>query len=155
MKAARVLLLFFAAANICLARLRSEPTPPQLAQRITVRPLDAKTGKPMVNKIVTVRWVGIWDKSEITLDNQGTGTVEVPTGIHEFTLDEGPNVGSEPYRIAYLDCNQPHGARIQVSLVLEKGFVPKNSCSSKTTVAHPEEVVFWGLSKPWWQPDMQ
>ena len=155
MKAEHILLLFLAAANVTLAQLRSEPPLHQSAQRIIVRLLNGKTGNPMANQMVTVRWVGVWDKSEITLDKQGAGNVEVPAGVHEFTLEEGPKVGREPYRIAYIDCNDPHGARIQLSLVIEKGFVPKNSCSSKTTLAHPEEVVFWGLPRPWWQPDMQ
>jgi hypothetical protein len=155
MKAVCIFLLFLAVSNLTLAQLRPETPPHPAAQTITVRLLNAQTGKPMTNKMVTVRWLGGWDKSEIALDNQGAGTVDVPVGIHEFTLDEGPRVGKEPYRIAYLDCNDRHGAKIQVSLVMEKGFVPKNGCGDKTTSAHPGEVVLWGLPKPWWQPDMQ
>ena len=125
-----------------------------MADTITVPVLNARTGAPLKNKMVTVQW-GPWEKSEITLDMQGTGTVAIPAGAREFTLTEGPKVGDQPYRVAYLDCNEPPLVPIQISLVIEKGFVPKNACSGKIVAARPGEVVFWGLPRPWWIPDFQ
>jgi hypothetical protein len=118
--------------------------------------LNAKSGKPMKNKMVTFEWGETWDRSEIAFDKQGMGTVEVPAGEHKFTLSAGPKVGKEPYRIPYLDCNEPKMKLfIQVSLVLEKGYVLGNTCGRKSAVAHPGEIVLWGLPNSWWKPDMQ
>jgi hypothetical protein len=126
------------------------------AQTITVRLLNAKTGKPMANKMVTFQWRGSWDESVIALDKNGLGTVAVPPGEHEFTILAGPKVGKEPYRIPYLDCNETKmELLVRVSLVLEKGYVLGNTCGRKTALAQPGEVVFWALPNPWWMPDMQ
>jgi len=125
------------------------------AQTITVRLLNAKSGKPMKGKKVTFEWDGKLNKTVITIDKSGLGTVVVPTGVREFTLLAGPKVGKEPYRIPYLNCNVNPWATIEVSLALDKGYLPRNDCSRISTAAHPGEVVFWALPNPWWQPDMQ
>jgi hypothetical protein len=124
------------------------------AQTITIRLLNAKTGEPMGNKMVTLEW-GVMERSEVKSDKQGLGTVEVPAGVKEFSLLSGPKVGKEPYRIPYLDCNEGRPDFIEVSLVLEKGYVLRNTCGHKSAVARPGEVVFWLLPNPWWMPDMQ
>lgn len=116
------------------------------AQTITVRLLNAKTGKPMKGKKVTFEWDGKLDHTVITIDKSGLGTVEVPPGVREFTLLAGPKVGKDPYRIPYLNCNVNPWATIGVSLVLDKGYVPRNDCSRKSTAVHPGEVAFWAPS---------
>jgi hypothetical protein len=123
------------------------------AQTLTIRLLNAKSGKAMGKKKITVRWVKDLKSSEVVLDANGTGHVEVLPGMTEFSVMEGPRIGKEPGRVAYLDCNENSGAFLPVALVVEKGVVPGNRCGHKTT-AHPGEIVFWALPIPW-QPDMQ
>lgn len=130
--------------------------PPLSAQTMTIRLLNAKTGTPMKNKLVTFDWGERWDRSEIAFDKQGFGTIEVPAGANKFSLLAGPKVGKEPYRIPYLDCNEPKMELfIRVSLVLEKGYVLGNTCGHESTVAQPGVIVMWALPNPWWKPDMQ
>jgi hypothetical protein len=126
------------------------------AQTITIRLLNAKSGNPMGSKMVTIQWRKSWDQSVIAFDNHGLGTVDVPSGEHEFTIIAGPKVGKEPNRTPYIDCNETRmELLVQVSLVLEKGYVLENRCGRKSAVAHPGEIVFWVLPNPWWEPDMQ
>jgi hypothetical protein len=126
------------------------------AQAINIRLLNAKTGKPMNNKMVTFEWgSGDRDRSAIRSDEQGLGSVAVPAGEHEFTLEAGPKVGKEPYRIPYFDCNEGRPTFIQISSVLQNGLVLRNTCGQQSAVAKPGEIVFWLLPLPWWEPDMQ
>jgi hypothetical protein len=126
------------------------------AQTITIRFLNAKNGKPVKTVMVTFEWKsGRLDRSEIMSDKQGLGSVEVPAGEREFSIEAGPKIGKEPYRIPYLDCNEGRPTFIQVALVVEKGYVLPNTCGQKSAVAHPGEIVFWLLRNPWWKPDMQ
>ena len=126
-----------------------------MSQTLTIRLLNAKTGKPMKDKMVTLLWTDRFDSSEVKLNAQGFGTVEVPQGAKEFSLETGPKVGKDPYRIAYQNCNVDSRAVIQVANVIEKGYVPRNVCGSKSAAARPGEIVFWALQRPWWKPDMQ
>src|ERR1700748_1263756 len=48
-----------------------------VAQAITLRLLNAKTGRPMKNKMVTFLWEGQWHRTEIKSNDQGLGIVEV------------------------------------------------------------------------------
>lgn len=125
------------------------------AQTLTIHLLNAKSAKAMGKKKITVRWVKDLQSSEVLLDASGTGHVEVLRGATEFLVMEGPRIGKEPGRIAYMDCNENSGAFLTVALVMEKGVVPGNRCGQKTAVAHPGEIVFWALPIPWWQPDFQ
>lgn len=127
------------------------------AQTITIRLLNAKTGKPMKDKMVTFDWMNEkLDQSVIRSDDQGMGKVEIPSGQRKFSLQAGPKVGKEPYRIPYFDCNDLKTEwDIQVPQVLEKGFVLRNTCGQQSTLAKPGEIVFWLLPLPWWEPDMQ
>jgi len=126
------------------------------AQKITVRLLNAKTGKPMSGKMVTLEWRGTSDEAVIKSDDQGLGTVQVPAGKHEFGLLAGPKVGKEPYRIPYFDCNESKTELfIQLSSVLQNGLVLRNTCGQQSAIAKPGEIVFWLLPLPWWEPDMQ
>jgi hypothetical protein len=153
---ARVLLLLFAVSIVSRAQSPSPRPQHEVKRTITIRLLNAKTVKPMRNKMVTFVWdVSESGNSEATLDEQGVGTVDIPAAAHKFSLLAGPKVGKEPYRIPYLNCNEGRSAFIQVSLVLEKGYVPGNECGHNSTLAHPGEVVYWALPKPWWQPDFQ
>jgi len=70
-----------------------------------------------------------WKKSEIALEKHGMGALGTPAGVREFTLQEGPQVGNEPYRIAYIDWNDPCDGR----------FVPARLASVLSSSRHPAE----------------
>jgi hypothetical protein len=128
---------------------------PVVAQTLTIRLLNGKTGKPISDKNVTVRWgKDSLNETVVSIDKNGIGTFDVQ-GQTEFSLTEGPRRGNEPYRIAYSDCNEPMYGKVQVKQALDAGYVPKNTCSRRTFNPKPGEVVFWGLPKPWWQLDFQ
>lgn len=128
------------------------------AQTLTIRLLNGKTGRPMSNKNVTVQWSPgyfPWEGSVVYFGKDGIGKVEVHSGAEFFTMMTGPKIGKEPYRIAFIDCNEPMMVKIQIAQVLKGGYVPRNGCSKKSAVPRPGEIVFWAEPTPWWQPDMQ
>jgi len=127
------------------------------AQTITIRLLNAKTGKPMNNKMVTFDWMDEkLDQPVIRSNDQGMGTVEIPAGQSKFSLRAGPRVGKEPDRIPYIDCNESKAELfIQVSSVLQNGLVLRNTCGPKSAVAKPGEIVFWSLPLSWWADQWQ
>lgn len=124
-------------------------------QTITVRLLNAKSGKPMAGQNVTLDWGGNFESTKARMNESGTAQVEIPKGAANFVMLGGPRNGKEPRRIAYFDCNEKKTVLISVQEVLDKGFVPKNVCGKQSTAARPGEVIFWALPLPWWQPDMQ
>jgi hypothetical protein len=131
---------------------------PLVAQTITIRLLDGKTGRPLSDRNVTLEWspsYNPWEGSVVHLGKDGIGTVRIPTDSESFIMRGGPKTGKEPYRIPFINCNASTSQMIQVSEVLKRGYVPGSTCSKKTAVPRPEEIVFWAMPKPWWQPDMQ
>jgi hypothetical protein len=130
---------------------------PLPAQTITIRLLDGKTGRFLSDKNVTLLWSPDYfpPGSVIYFDKDGIGTVKVPSGSEFFIMRGGPKIGKEPYRIPFINCNASMSEMIRVSEVLKRGYVPGNTCSKKTAVPRPGEIVFWAIPKPWWQPDMQ
>jgi hypothetical protein len=132
-------------------------SPVPMAQTITVRLLHAKTGKPLLNKNVTLLWSpDYWPPGSVAhTGKDGVGSVQVPLNATLFSMEGGPKEGSEPYRIPFIACNGSPTEFLKVSDVLNRGIVPKNSCSGKNVSPKPGEIVFWALPKPWWQPDMQ
>lgn len=130
--------------------------PLRAQQKITIRLLHAKSGKPIANENVTLRWgdgFGL-PAAVVRVDTLGIGTVEVPAGIVSFRMSEGPRKGKEPDRLAYLDCNG-NQASVRVSDVLEHGVDPGNKCSERRHEIKRGEVIFWGLPRPWRTPDLQ
>jgi hypothetical protein len=130
------------------------------AQTITIRLLDAKSGKPLVDKNITVTWNNSFhiDGVVVRIGKDGSGKIDVPASAKSFSLDEGPKDGKEPYRIAYLDCNVKESSNpwpIVISDVLQRGVVPGNNCGKSKAQPKPGEVIFWGLTRPWYVPDMQ
>ncbi len=72
----------------------------------------------------------------------------------------GPKAGNEPYRIAYLDCNEPANdpskPYISIPYVLRNGYVAKNRCNQKVQpTPKPGEVIYLAQPKRWWQIDFQ
>jgi len=121
---------------------------PVQAQTLTVRLLNAKSGKPMRRQNVTFGWDKNLSSSQVMVGDDGTGRVEVPSGADEFVLLAGPRIGNEPYRTAYRNCNDQASLLIRISDVLQKGYVPKNVCANKSIATRPGEVVFWALPRP-------
>jgi hypothetical protein len=130
---------------------------PLASQTITIRLLDGKTGRSLSDKNVTLLWSPDYfpPGSVIYFGKDGIGTVKVPSGSEFFIMRGGPKIGKEPYRIPFINCNALMPEMIQVSQVLKRGYVPGNTCSKKTAVPRPGEIVFWAMPTPWWQPDMQ
>ncbi len=151
--ASRYAKLFVPAAVMLIVEVTA--CAPITAQTITVRLLNAKTGEAIGNKNVTVKWTNGAKSSEILLDNNGQGNFQIPTGSREFFMIGGPRFGNEPYRVAYIECNEPAMTAIQVAQVLEKGFAPHNNCGHQSLVSRPGEIIFWALPLPWWRPDFQ
>jgi hypothetical protein len=125
------------------------------AQTFTVRLLNGETGKRMPNRKVTVRWVNGFNSSEVLIDKNGVGLVEASQGEQQFLMTVGPKPGNEPYRVAYLDCNDTGTTIVQVKRVTEAGFVPGNKCGRAKAVPKPGEIIFWAKPIPWWLPDFQ
>jgi hypothetical protein len=88
----------------------------------------------MAKESVTVHWLSGMTSTVVPIDALGIGTFDVPKGRSEFILMGGPRVGEEPYRIAYLNCNETVGQTIQVARVIEKGIVPANTCGRSIRV---------------------
>jgi hypothetical protein len=128
------------------------------AQSFTIRLLNAKSGKIMRNKNVTITW-NIWDngfkESVIHIGQDGLGHADVPAGATELQISGGPRTGKEPGRIAFEDCIGNGVRRIPLSQILGGGAVLENDCGKKTFPPRPGELVFWALPLPWWEPDFQ
>jgi hypothetical protein len=118
------------------------------AQTLTIRLINAKSGKAMRNQSVTFHWGEGSASSSVTVDHDGAAHVEVPVGATQFYMSPGPRQGKEPYRIAYLDCNGSNAMPISISDVVANGVIPKNLCSQRSTSGHSGEVVFWALPRP-------
>src|SRR5436309_3528473 len=87
--------------------------------------------------------------------SSGLGQLEIPPNATAFLMISGPRNGSEPFRVAYQNCNEHATTLISVAQVLEKGVVPRNVCGRQNVAAKPGQVVFWALPLPWWKPDFQ
>jgi len=125
------------------------------SQTLTVRVLNAKSGKPFGGRKVTAKWDVEFRSSEISIGGDGVGRLQVPSNAKEFILITGPRSGREPFRIAYLNCNKQASTLISVAVVLERGVVPENACGHPTAVARAGEVIFWALPLPSGKPDFQ
>jgi hypothetical protein len=120
-----------------------------VSQTLTIRLLNAKSAKPMKKLHVTITWDIIAKSFQVSVDKDGTAHIEVPPGAKQFVMVAGPQVGKEPERIAYINCNDPNTILFSVSDVIGTGVVPGNSCSSRTMPRRPGEIIFWALPKPW------
>ena len=93
-------------------------------------------------------------QSILALGREGVGSVAIPPGTTSFVMLGGPKKGSEPYRVAYIDCNVSI-PEISVERALKEGMVPANRCGKSTIAAKPGEIVFWARPLPFWMPDLQ
>jgi len=125
------------------------------AQTLTVRLLNAKSGKPMRKQNITFQWDKDFKSTVVFIPDSGLAQVEVPAGTKSFWMHPGPRLGKEPDRIAYSSCTEQTSNLIPVADVLAKGVVPANVCGRQSIAPRPGEVVFWALPLPFWKPDFQ
>lgn len=134
----------FAAMLVCCVASAS-------AQSITVRVLNARSGRPLARQSVTISWPDTMVKTVVNLGPDGTGTLDL-AGRSEFGMLPGPRSVKEPNSLSYIDCND--FAKVRVNDVLNRGLVTANLCSSKVSATvKPGEVVFWGVPLHWWESD--
>lgn len=122
-------------------------------QSITVRVLNARSGRPLSGQNVTIVWPDTPGNTVVKLGSDGTGKLDI-AGKSQFAMLSGPKFGKEPYRIAYINCNE--FSMVRVDEVVTRGVVAANLCSSRvSTNSKPGEIVFWGVPLHWWEPDLQ
>lgn len=125
--------------------------PSLTGQSITVRVLNARSGRPLARQSVTISWPDSADKTVVSLGPDGTGTLDL-AGRSQFGMLPGPRSNKEPDSLAYIDCND--FSMVRVDDVLSRGLVTANRCSSKVSAkVKPGEVVFWGAPLHWWEAD--
>jgi len=125
--------------------------PSLIAQSITVRVLNARSGRPLARQSVTISWPDTMDKTVVSLGADGTGKLDI-SGRSQFGMLPGPRSTKEPDSIAYIDCND--FSMVRVNDVLSRGLVTANRCSSKVSArVKPGEIVFWGVPLHWWESD--
>lgn len=126
-------------------------TSPLIGQSITVRVLNARSGRPLARQNVMISWPDTSDKTVVNLGPDGTGTLDL-AGRAQFGMLPGPKSPKEPNSTSYIDCND--FSMVRVDDVLSRGLVTTNRCSSKISAkVKPGEVVFWGVPLHWWDPD--
>jgi hypothetical protein len=124
---------------------------PVIGQSITVRVLNARSGRPLARQSVMISWPDTMDKTVVNLGPDGTGKLDL-AGRSQFGMLPGPRSGKEPNSIAYIDCND--FSMVRVDDVLNRGLVTANLCSARVSAkVKPGEVVFWGVPLHWWEPD--
>jgi hypothetical protein len=127
------------------------------AQTITIHLINGNNSKPVSDQNITAIWDDSFTKVVTHTDSKGMAQLQVPKNAGYLTLMPGPKMGSEPNRIAYLDCNGNNEAfRISVEAILQSGYEPTNRCSKKTyQTIRPGQLVFYAGLRPWYMPDMQ
>jgi hypothetical protein len=123
---------------------------PVVAQTLTVRLLNAKTGKVIRKENVTINWDIDLKSSRMMVGEDGSARFKVPAEAKHFAITAGPKTGSEPNRIAYKNCNDQTKGFFAVSDALENGIVPRNVCGSKSATSHAGEIIFWALPNSFW-----
>lgn len=122
-----------------------------IGQSITVRVLNARSGRPLARQSVTISWPDTLHKTVVNLGPDGTAKLDL-AGRSEFGMLPGPRSDKEPNSLSYIDCND--FAKVRTRDVLSRGLVTANRCSSKISAeVKPGEVVFWGVPLHWWESD--
>ena len=124
------------------------------AQSLVFHLLNADSGKPFRSENFTIEWNLSSKESILSLGNDGTKRVTIPAGATNFMMLGGPKKGSEPYRVAFIDCNGPI-SEISVERAVKEGVVPTNRCGKGTATAKPGEVIYWARPVPFGMPDLQ
>jgi hypothetical protein len=126
------------------------------AQTLTIRLINAKSGKPVQGKHVSIEWGGQMLRSDQypLSDELGEIRVDVPPGTKSLSLIAGPKVGKGPNRVPYEVCSR-YG-EISIEAVLKIGVTTDNQRDSKVSpVPRAGEIIYLIKPLPWWTPDMQ
>ena len=124
------------------------------AQSLVFHLLNADSGKPFRSQNLTIEWNLSFKESILSLGNDGTKSVAIPAGATSFVMLGVPKKGSEPYRVAFIDCDGPI-SEISIGTAVKEGVVPINRCGKATAAAKPGEVIYWARPLPFWMPDLQ
>ena len=142
---------FWSLRGVLSAALLLYCAAPLMGQSITVRVLNARSGRPLARQSVTISWPDTSDRTVVNLGSDGTGKLDL-SGRSAFGMLPGPKSAKEPNSVAYIDCN--NFSMVRVDDVLSRGLVAANLCSSKVSAkVKPGEVVFWGVPLHWWESD--
>jgi hypothetical protein len=121
-----------------------------IAQTITIRMLNGKSGKPVDGKSINVEFQGSSEKSVIAIDKHGIGHLQIPPGATAISLIAATEKGKEQNLPAYTVCG-PFGQFIPVQDILEHGYVPEDACSSAPQLtAKPSELLYLIEPLPWY-----
>jgi hypothetical protein len=126
------------------------------AQTLTVRLINAKSGKPVQGQQVSIVWGGQMSRSDQypLSDKLGEIHVDVPPGTKSLSIVAGPKVGNEPNRIPYTVCS--NYGEISIGETLKTGFATDNQCDSKVRpTPKAGEIIYLIKPLPWWKPDLQ
>jgi hypothetical protein len=126
------------------------------AQTLTIRLINAKSGKPIQGQHVSIVWGGQMSRSDQypLSDKLGEIHVEVPPGAKSLSMVAGPKVGKEPNRIPYTVCS--NYGEISIEETLKTGATTDNQCESKVRpTPKAGEIIYFIKPLPRWMPDMQ
>jgi hypothetical protein len=126
-----------------------------IAQTITIRMLNGKSGKPIDGKSINVEFQGSSEKSVIAIDKHGIGHLQIPPGATAISFIAATEKGKEQNMPAYTACG-PFGRFIPVQDILEHGYVPQDACSSTLQLtANPSELLYLIEPLPWYTPALR
>jgi hypothetical protein len=123
------------------------------AQTITIRMINAKSGKPIDGKFVHAEFQGASGNAVITVDKHGIGHLALPPGATAISLIAAHK--KDTIVPAYTVCG-PFGEFLPIQDILDHGFVPDNACSTglKLTAA-PGELIYFIEPLPWYTPAIE
>jgi hypothetical protein len=126
-----------------------------VAQTITIRMLNGRSGKPMRDKTINVEFQGSSGNAVITVDKQGIGHLVIPPGATAVSFIGTTKKGKDSNQPAYTVCG-PDGQFIPVQDILDHGIVPQNACSiTLQLTAKPGELLYLIEPLPWYTPALE
>ena len=125
-------------------------TCPGLAQTITIRLLNAKNGKPMKGKLISLR-EDFEGPRTLQLDKNGEVRIDLRPHASHVSLTEGPKNLTGDNNVGYYPCNEKE-VSVDVETAVRQGYVPGNRCGERKVAPQPGVIIFWGRKKPWWIP---
>jgi hypothetical protein len=125
------------------------------AQTLTIRMINARSGKPIDGKSVNVEFQGVPGKAVLAVDKHGIGHLTIPPGATAISFIAASKKGSVQNIPAYTVCG-PFGEYISIQDILAHGFVPQNACGSTPQLtAAPGELLYLIEPLPWYTPALQ
>jgi hypothetical protein len=124
-----------------------------MAQTITIRMINAKSGKPIDGKFVHAEFQGASGNAVITVDKHGIGHLSLPPGATAISLIAAHK--KDTIVPAYTVCG-PFGEFLSIQDILDHGIVPDNVCNASLKLtAAPGEVLYFIEPLPWYTPAIE